>query len=219
MNKKIVIFITILGLWISSVSYADTLNKLDIKKLYSEINLEEKVSFKIFKNAMEGYEKIKEKKKTNVLTIIDYTKPSTEQRFFVLDIEKEKLLYETYVSHGEKTGGIFAEKFSNNIDSHKSSLGFFLTDNTYIGSKGYSLRLNGLEEGINNNARKRAIVIHGAAYADPSYIESTGRLGRSWGCPALPESLTPEIINSIKNGSVLFVNGNDLNYIKKSKFI
>ncbi len=219
MRKKMFKFIVLFSLLISSTSYAFTPNEFDLKDLYAKINLKEKVSFQIFENAIEGYRKIKEKKKTNILTIIDYTKPSTEQRFFVLDIENKKLLYETYVSHGMKTGDVFAEKFSNNINSHKSSVGFFLTDETYVGSKGYSLRLEGLEKGINDNARKRSIVIHAAYYADPDYIKANGRLGRSWGCPALPEDLTPDIIDTIKNGSVLFVNGNDLNYIKKSKFI
>jgi hypothetical protein len=222
MEKKIseLLFIFIFSLLISTTSYALTPPKgLDKKDLYAKINLKEKIDFKTFEYAIKGYEKIREKKKTNILTIIDYAKPSTQERFFVLDIEKKILLYETYVSHGMNTGNIFAEKFSNKINSHKSSVGFFLTDETYIGSKGYSLRLNGLEKGINDNARKRAIVIHSAPYVDPSYIKSTGRLGRSWGCPALPETLTSAIIDTIKNGSVLFVNGNDLNYSKKSKFI
>lgn len=221
MGKKIlkVAFVFVFSLFMSASSYAVSKNSLNIKDLYAKIHLKEKINFETFKYAIEGYEKIKEKKKTNILTIIDYAKPSTEQRFFVLDIEKKVLLYETYVAHGMNTGNIFAEKFSNVVDSRKSSIGFFLTDETYTGSKGYSLRLNGLEKGINDNARKRAIVIHSAPYVDPSYIKSTGRLGRSWGCPALPESLTSVIIDTIKNGSVLFVNGNDSNYIKRSKFI
>ena len=219
MRKKMIKFIVLLSLLLSSTSYAFTPNDFDLKDLYAKINLKEKVSFEIFKNAIVGYKKIKEKKNASILTIIDFTKPSTEQRFFVLDIENKKLLYETYVAHGTKTGDVFAEKFSNNINSHKSSVGFFLTDETYVGSKGYSLRLEGLEEGINDNARKRAIVIHAADYANPDFIKSSGRLGRSWGCPALPEKLSPEIIDTIKNGSVLFVNGNDLNYVKRSKFI
>ncbi|WP_319371833.1 murein L,D-transpeptidase catalytic domain family protein [uncultured Ilyobacter sp.] len=219
MRKRMIEFIVLLSLLMSSTSYAITSNDFDLKDLYAKINLKEKVGFEIFRNAIAGYQKIKEKKNASILTIIDYTKPSTEQRFFVLDIENKKLLYETYVAHGAKTGDIFAEKFSNNINSHKSSVGFFLTDETYVGSKGYSLRLEGLEEGINDNARKRAIVIHAADYANPDFIKSSGRLGRSWGCPALPENLSPEIIDTIKNGSVLFVNGNDSNYVKKSKFI
>ncbi|ADO84266.1 murein L,D-transpeptidase catalytic domain family protein [Ilyobacter polytropus] len=219
MRKRMIKFIVLLSLLMSSTSYALTPNNFDLKDLYARINLKEKVSFEIFKNAIAGYQKIKEKKNSSILTIIDYTKPSTEQRFFVLDIENKKLLYETYVAHGTRTGDIFAEKFSNTVNSHKSSVGFFLTDETYVGSKGYSLRLEGLEEGINDNARKRAIVIHAADYANPDFIKTSGRLGRSWGCPALPEELSPEIIDTIKNGSVLFVNGNDSNYAKKSKFI
>lgn len=153
------------------------------------------------------------------LTIIDFSKPSTEKRFYVLDMKSKKVFYETYVSHGVNIGNLNATKFSNRVNSRQSSLGFFLTNETYFGSKGYSLRLDGLEPGINSNARKRAIVIHGAEYANPDFIEKTGRLGRSWGCPALPLGLNKEIIDTIKDGSVIFVNGNDLNYAQKSKYI
>ena len=110
-------------------------------------------------------------------------------------MRRKKIFYETYVSHGVNTGNLNATKFSNRVNSKKSSLGFFLTNETYFGSNGYSLRLDGLEPGINNNARKRTIVIHGAKYANPDFIKKTGRLGRSWGCPALPLGLNKEILD------------------------
>ncbi len=189
------------------------------KDLYKRMELTDKIDYELFEDAISGYEKINSKKNGNILTIIDFSKPSTEKRFYVLDMKEEKLLYETYVSHGVNTGNRTADNFSNRLNSKQSSLGFFLTNETYFGKNGYSLRLDGLEPGVNDNARRRAIVVHGADYAKPDFIDKTGRLGRSWGCPALPSDLSKEIINTIKDGSVIFANGNDKSYVQKSTYI
>ncbi|MGL5000309.1 MAG: murein L,D-transpeptidase catalytic domain family protein [Cetobacterium sp.] len=186
-------------------------------KLYNEIGLNGKLNYEVFKTALNGYKKIDSKKK-QLLTIIDYSKPSTEKRFFVIDIDSKKILVNSHVSHGKNSGGNIPTSFSNKISSNKSSLGFFLTENTYMGGNGYSLVLNGLERGINDKAKERYIVIHGADYANPKITKSLGRLGRSLGCPALPRDISKKTIDIIKNGSVIFVHGNDSNYLEKSNY-
>lgn len=188
------------------------------KKLYEEIGLKGELNYEVFKTALNGYSKISDRKK-ELLTIIDYSKPSTEKRFFVIDMDKKKLLVQSHVSHGKNSGGNVATSFSNKMSSNKSSLGFFLTENTYMGGNGYSLVLNGLEEGINDKAKDRYIVIHGADYANPKFAKSQGRLGRSLGCPALPRDISKKAIDMIKNGSVLFVYGNDMNYLEISSYV
>ena len=186
------------------------------KKIYEEIGLKGKLNYEVFKIALNGYNKIDRKKE--LLTIIDYSKPSTEKRFFIIDMDKKKLLVHSHVSHGKNSGGNIATSFSNRVSSNKSSLGFFLTENTYMGGNGYSLVLNGLEKGINDRAKERYIVIHGADYANPRFAQSQGRLGRSLGCPALPKDISKKAIDMIKNGSVIFAYGNDSNYLEKSNY-
>lgn len=188
------------------------------EELYAEMKLDGIINYDAFDLAMTGYEKIESKKK-DIITIIDYSKPSTEERFYVLDIKNRKLLFTTYVAHGKKSGENYATSFSNKEGSHQSSLGFFITENTYSGGNGYSLLINGLEYGINHNAKKRAVVIHGADYSNPAIIPSAGRLGRSFGCPALPRSVNKEVIDTIKDGSVLFIYANDDNYIAHSDML
>jgi hypothetical protein len=174
-----------------------------IKRIYSSAQLDGVVDFQLFKDAYLAYEKTTNRSKS-LLTIIDYSKPSTEKRFFVIDMDKKSLVFNTYVSHGVNSGEKTATKFSNIINSRKTSLGTFLTDSTYYGSNGYSLRLDGLTKGVNDNARERYIVVHGADYANESFIKQNGYLGRSWGCPALPEHLSRQIIDTIKGGSVIY---------------
>ena len=187
------------------------------KNLYQEIGLAGKLDYNVFKTALNGYNKIERKK--DLLTIIDYSKPSTEKRFFVIDMKQKKILVNSHVSHGKNSGGNIATSFSNKVSSNKSSLGFFLTENTYMGGNGYSLVLNGLEEGINDKAKERYIVIHGADYANPKMAKSLGRLGRSLGCPALPRDISKKTIDMIKNGSVIFAYGNDTNYLERSSYV
>ena len=188
------------------------------RQLYVEMELDGVVNYAAFEQAVSGYNKITQKDK-EILTLVDFSKPSTEERFYVFDMRHKKLLFSSLVSHGKNSGGNYATSFSNENGSLKSSLGFFLTENTYQGKNGYSLVLNGLEKGINDRAKERAIVIHGAAYSNPSVIASSGRLGRSFGCPALPQSVSKPIINTIKGGSLLFIYANNKNYLSYSPIL
>lgn len=154
---------------------------------------------------------------TNILTIIDFSKPSSEKRLFIIDIRNLKLLYRTYVAHGVNSGREMASRFSNTPESNMSSLGFYETSTTYEGSNGYSLHLRGLERGINDNAYDRAIVMHGADYVNEDYIRSQGYIGRSWGCPAVSPKLCKPIIDRIKNGTCMFIYSPDRSYTKLSR--
>lgn len=156
---------------------------------------------------------------SDILTIIDYSLPSTSKRLWVVDLHRDKVLLNTVVSHGAQTGALYAKSFSDQPGTHKSSIGVFVTDQTYNGSHGMSLRLKGLERGFNANAYSRAIVMHGAWYANEG-INSIGRgIGRSWGCPAIPARLASSIINTIKGGSVLVAYYPDKNWLAHSQFI
>lgn len=186
--------------------------------LYHSFGLEDKLNYKIFKMALRGYSKVKERKK-KYLVIADYSKPSSEKRFFILNMNNFSLEDYTYVAHGKNSGADMAVSFSNKMNSYKSSLGFYLTGKSYTGRYGYSLRLFGLEEGYNSNAFKRGVVVHGASASEPEYIKKYGFLGRTEGCPAVPKSLNRKIIDKIKDGSVLFIYGNDNKYLRDSKFI
>lgn len=194
-----------------------------LSSLYSRLNLDIMgLSEEAFNYAVKGYEKLRQAGKvTNdrIITIIDFTKSSSRKRLFVIDLEKERVLFNTYVAHGQKSGAEFATQFSNIPESLQSSLGFYQTSATYNGKHGYSMHLIGLENGINNNANDRAIVMHGAGYVSEQIIRSQGYIGRSWGCPAVPEKYSKPIINAIKNGSCLFIYAPDQNYMKKSKMI
>ncbi len=174
-----------------------------------------------FKNGMIGYNKLEDKNLIDkqILTIIDFSLSSKKQRMWVMDMSENKILYHTVVSHGKNTGREFATQFSNKKNSLQSSLGFFITGETYFGKNGLSLFIDGMEKQFNSNARQRYVVIHGAAYANPSAIKNLGRLGRSYGCPALPTAISQEIINLIKDKSVLYIYSKDAAYAKNSKMI
>jgi hypothetical protein len=191
----------------------------DVQRLWSECKLQKLISFDVFNTAIMGLNRIKGPIRKNIITIIDFSKPSTENRFFVIDIESKHVLYNCLVAHGKNSGENFAESFSNVPESLMSSPGFFITAETYTGKHGYSLRVDGLEKGINDNARVREIVIHGADYVSDDYIKKYGRLGRSWGCPALPAALSNKIIDKIKEGTCLFVYSTDKNYNKNTEFL
>jgi hypothetical protein len=154
-----------------------------------------------------------------ILTVIDYSKKSIEKRLWVFDLSRNKLIFETYVTHGVKSGQTQATRFSNVDGSLQTSLGVFTTGETYHGSHGYSLRMDGLEKGINHNARKRAIVIHGANYATENYIKRKGTLGLSWGCPAVDPSISRRLIDTIKNGSLIFAYYPDRRWLNNSSFL
>jgi L,D-transpeptidase-like protein len=154
-----------------------------------------------------------------LLTVIDYSKPSTEERLWVLDLQSERVLYQELVAHGQGSGENLATKFSNEDGSHQTSLGLFRTADTYVGSNGYSLRLDGLEPGVNDNARDRAIVMHGAPYVNEATSKVVGRLGRSWGCPALRPAVARSVIDTIKAGSLVFSYYPDKQWLKSSTFL
>ena len=186
--------------------------------IYTKCNLKDKLDYTVFSQAMIGYNSLNLINK-KVLTLIDFSKPSTEERLFIIDIENRKLLFQTFVAHGKNSGVNSATQFSNRSGSLKSSLGFFITAETYYGKHGYSLRLDGMEKGINDNARKRTIVVHGAKYVSNEFIKKYSRLGRSWGCPAVSDELSKEIIDMIKGGSCLFIYANSKNYHDRSPAI
>jgi hypothetical protein len=144
----------------------------------------------------------------DLLTVIDYSLPSTEPRLWVLDLAQGRVLFRDLVAHGQGSGDKYATRFSNLPDSHQTSLGLFLTSSTYEGGNGYSLRLRGLDEGVNDLAESRYIVMHGAWYVSAEHARRHGRIGRSWGCPALPKETAGPVIDTIKDGSFLFVYGN-----------
>ncbi|MEP6747433.1 MAG: murein L,D-transpeptidase catalytic domain family protein [Bacteroidota bacterium] len=154
-----------------------------------------------------------------VLSIVDFSLPSNKKRLFIIDITAGKLLFNTFVSHGRNSGKALATQFSNNFHSFQSSLGFYVTGQTYTGHHGFSLRLNGIEQGINDNAFGRGIVMHAASYVSENSAEKMGCIGRSEGCPAIPINMHRAVIETIKNGSCLFLYGTDRKYISQSKYM
>ena len=191
---------------------------IDVKSVYDSLDIKDKIDYSIFQKAYLGYVQILNKN-PGVLIIIDYSKPSNEERFYVLDLNKKKLVYSTRVAHSKNSGLEIPLQFSDDPNSYQSSLGFFVTLGEYNGAYGYSLRLKGLEENINANAEDRAIVIHGGDIVEDEYIKKFGFAGRSLGCPVLPHSLTREIIDFIKHGRILFIYGNDEEYVDNSAYL
>jgi hypothetical protein len=153
------------------------------------------------------------------LTVIDYSLPSVEPRLWVFDMATGDLLFKELVAHGRNTGENLATRFSNEMDSRQTSLGLFVTDDPYIGSNGYSLRLDGLDVGFNDRARDRAIVMHGAPYVDPQLAAAQGRIGRSWGCPALRTAIAAKVIDTIRDGGVVFSYYPDQEWLRSSRFL
>jgi hypothetical protein len=187
--------------------------------LWVDCKLEGVLSFEVFNTAYKGFSRIENLRKKNLITIIDYSLPSTEKRLFVIDLANKILLYNCLVAHGKNSGENIANSFSNDPRSLKSSLGFFVTAETYNGENGYSLKLDGLEKNINDNARRREIVIHGAEYVSERYINQYGRSGRSWGCLAVPLEILKELVDKISNGSCLFIYADDKYYKENSTFL
>lgn len=155
----------------------------------------------------------------SIISIVDFSLSSAKKRLFVIDLKNYKVLFNTYVAHGRNSGAEYAKKFSNSIESNESSLGFYITGDTYDGEHGYSLRLEGEEKGINDNAYKRSIVMHSADYVNENFIKCKGYIGRSLGCPAIPEKVYKPIINQIKDGSCLFIYSPNNYYISHSNFL
>lgn len=177
-------------------------------EIYDSLHLEEiGLSRSVFRMAVKGMEKLYKagKLKENVISIVDFSQPSTNKRLYVINLDNYELLYNTWVAHGMKSGKTMAQVFSNKPSSNKSSLGFYITGEAYQGSNGYSLKLQGVEKGINDYAYRRAIVLHGADYVSEEWIASQGYIGRSKGCPAVPLEVCQPMIDQIKEGTCLFI--------------
>jgi hypothetical protein len=191
--------------------------------IYQSMNLQMLgMSKKAFDDAWEGYTYLianQKIKKNQYLTICDFSQSSSKKRLYIIDVSNKKLIFNTYVAHGRNSGKEYATSFSNTPESLQSSLGFYTTAATYIGAHGLSLRLEGLEPGINNNAFERSIVIHGAAYVDAARVKAGVLMGRSYGCPAVPQNEATNIINTIKNGTCLFIYHASNEYLNKSKIL
>ena len=188
--------------------------------IYQQLNNSD-LKFEVFEYALSGYLKLVSQNKlenSKYLTIIDMRMSSNEERLFIINMSENRIEHQSIVAHGRASGNEFAKLFSNTVNSHQSSIGFYQTAETYFGKHGLSLRLDGLEYS-NNNARKRAIVIHSADYVSESFIKKFGRLGRSYGCPSLPKKGYKEIIHKIKAGSALFIYSTDQDYLNKSSLI
>ncbi|GJH41049.1 hypothetical protein RCZ04_15990 [Capnocytophaga sp. HP1101] len=197
--------------------------ELNIKDLYNELNAAQyDLSFEAFRYAYIGYQSLRKQHRLNdkdLFSIIDFTKDSNSKRFYTIDLEKMKILYYTYVAHGKKSGEKMATSFSDVMESNKSSIGFYITGTTYVGSNGFSLMLYGDEKGYNSNLAKRAVVIHTADYANENYIVRTGRMGRSLGCPVLPPNIYKQVIETIKEKTMIFAYYNDAKYLSSSKYL
>ncbi len=191
--------------------------------MYDTLQLETLgLSREAFEKAMQGYHYLLASGKIinqDIISIIDFSLPSDKKRLFVIDLKEGELVYNTFVAHGKRSGQKTATQFSNKMESNKSSLGFYVTGETYNGHHGYSLRLVGEEKGINDNALNRGIVMHSASYVDEKIIEGQGFIGRSLGCPAIPSNVYKQVIETIRNGTCLFIYSPDKYYASHSKII
>jgi len=191
--------------------------------IYEEMDLEDSgLSRKAFESAWTGYYKLRKKgllHRSNILSICDFSQSSSNQRLYVIDVRNRRLLYRTYVAHGINSGEQFASSFSNQMESCKSSLGFYITKRTYSGANGMSLRIEGVDKGFNDNAAKRAIVIHGAGYVSKRILNKYGVMGTTFGCPAIPSEMTSQIIPVVKNGSCFFIYYPSKKYLSQSSVL
>lgn len=196
-----------------------------IRSVYSQLNFvnADRLSYDAFEKAYRGYINLRNENKLNndkeILTICDFDLPSTENRMWIIDLVTCKVLFNTYVAHGQGSGEACAMTFSNIENSHQSSLGFYVTGDTYNGDHGVSLRLNGQDMGFNDAALERGIVVHGADYVSDQFIANNQKLGRSWGCPAVCENLKKPIIETIQGGTCLFIYYQDSRYLAKSYWL
>jgi hypothetical protein len=190
--------------------------------LYDSIDWRDRApDYEVFYSALKGYEAIQDSLhlfNKPLLTIIDFSKPSSYKRLWVVNLDTKRVLFNTYVAHGSNSGDVVPRRFSNQPESFQSSLGFYKTAATYIGKHGLSLKLLGLEEGINDKAEKRSIVIHGAEYVSDGFIKNYGRLGRSQGCPAVPVAVHRQLIEEIKDQTCLYIYYPEKEYFQKSQF-
>jgi hypothetical protein len=194
----------------------------EASSLYDQLALDGDISMKTLVYALKGFKYLQSKgllENNNTLSICDFSQSSRKKRLYIIDVASRKLLLNTYVAHGRNSGGEYATSFSNDQDSHKSSLGFYVTRNTYNGAHGLSLRIEGVEKGFNDKANTRDVVVHGCDYLGERWIKNSPFAGRSWGCPAVPLAETPKVIKLIKNGSCLFIYHPTEKYIRNSKIL
>ena len=191
-----------------------------IQGVYDSSHLQETgLTYNIFRQALTGFVNLKASEKlpqaNSILTIIDFSRSSREKRMWIVDVANRSLVLHTWVAHGERSGDDIPDRFSDRIDSRQSSLGFYLTDSEYFGDHGRALKLDGMDLGFNGNARKRAIVVHSANYVCQAVIDVHGRLGRSFGCPAVSPEVIDQVIDTIRDKTVLFISGNNDHYHSK----
>ena len=199
-------------------------SKSNADLIYSSLNFEnEALNKDVFDFAFKGFENLKKvgqlPAESHLLTVVDFSLSSNMKRLWVIDLEQQKILFHSLVAHGKNTGEEFATNFSNTESSLQSSIGFYVTDFTYNGDNGYSLKLLGMDSGYNDAALKRAIVMHGADYVSDDFAKQHQRIGRSWGCPAVPRALAEPIINTIKDKNVLFIYYPNQDYLSSSKWL
>jgi hypothetical protein len=196
---------------------------VDSLGLYDQLKLRTiGLSKQVFDYSILGFQKMVSLGKVEhekIISIVDFSQPSANKRLYIIDLEEKKVLFNTYVAHGKNSGTEMATSFSNTPTSNKSSLGFYVTSHTYNGKNGLSLQLDGQEQGINDNALARGIVMHSASYVNEGYIQSQGWIGRSQGCPAVMPELNKPIVETIKEGSCFFIYSPDENYIKRSAIL
>jgi hypothetical protein len=205
---------------IAAAELPDALYNSHIRDIYVTAQLAHHgLSLTVFEKAVTGFYNLKSSGKVaedkSVLTIADFDQNSTKKRLWIIDLDKKALLLNTWVAHGQNSGADIASKFSNVNNSFQSSVGFYVTGEIYNGQHGQSLRLDGMDEGFNSNARQRAIVVHGADYVSQGTINALGRLGRSHGCPAVASALAGTVINTISGKTVLFINASQESYSSK----
>ncbi|MFT7613674.1 MAG: hypothetical protein ACI9J3_002649 [Parvicellaceae bacterium] len=218
-------------LGIASLSVADPEPKpLDAREVFLSFAdsfydcvKESKISYKALQYGLKGYHHLKSnsklKKKTH-LTIVDFSLSSSEERMFIIDVEKNEIVHKSLVAHGMETGDLDAATFSNEHDSHMSSLGFYITGRVYRGKHEESIKLHGLERGFNDNAYDRGVVIHRADYCDRDFLESNSNvLGRSYGCPAVPFNEYDKLLNMVRDGSCFFIYYPDKDYLRESRMV
>ena len=220
---RLITFLALFSLLFVGASDSKSSRSSLAKSVYMELIGQERPAQDVFEKAYLGYIDLKLSGHLNnhkeILSPIDFRIHSNKKRLWVIDLKSKTILHHTFVAHGENSGKEYAMDFSNRINSHQSSLGFYITEETYIGKNGLSLRLRGLERKFNSNARNRLVVLHGADYAGPEYIKKHGLLGNSEGCPAVPMGEHRNIIEITKGGTCLFIYFPDAKYLENSEYM
>ena len=234
-KSHLLLLLVLLGTCLTNSAFAASWEMKDggnFAALFNEVSLNEQLytgleleSYGLSRDAVdyavEGYEYLLEQgmvTNAQYLSIVDFSQPLVNRRFYLLDVANKQLVSHTFVMHGKATGGAYAQHFSNKINSHQSSLGFYLTKYTYKGSRGYSLRLSGLEPGFNSNAEARGVVVHGSSYINETRALA-GKVERSLGCPALPQDESRQVIDMIRDGSVFFIYHPSEDYLRESAIL